>query len=318
MAKGWRERAVGTWRHDALGVWMFVWCYAPMVAALALFHRYPNVGTFFLAMAVVAFRMNALFVVTHESWHFNVFRSRAANQWLGAALASYPIVMPYFKDRTTHWDHHRYVGTPRDPDAWAWDYKDGEQRKLARDLLAVASGTPYLIRIARIIVGRPAPGQGRPGSAITKGEIARIILVHLVILGIFWRTIGAVWYVPLWLFPGLALFPVVTIVREFLEHRRGAIIIYPRANVLERFLLGCFNFHLHGYHHAFASAPWFTLPDMDERARRRVKEMVTLESYFGELVAYARGRSPAFRGREDETEVRDAGDQSIDERKDED
>lgn len=315
MAKSWRERAVGTWVHDLLGAWMFVWCYAPIVGVLVAFHRYPNVGTFILALGVIAFRMNALFVVAHESWHFNVFRSRRLNEWAGAGLASYVIVKPYFKDRAGHWNHHRFVGTSRDPDAVSWDYKDAERRRLARDWILMATGASNLARVLRVLLRRPAPSAGGGGPTIGRAEIVRLAVVQLVIAVLFWRTVGIVWYVPLWLFPSLALAPAVTFLREFLEHRRGAIIIYPRANPLERFLFGCFNFHLHGYHHAFASAPWFVLPVVGERARRKVPSMVAIDSYLGELVAYAAGRSPAFSAPASDVGVeRDAGDRSLGER----
>lgn len=293
----WRERMVGTVAHDLAGIWMLVWSYLPAVGAIWLFHLRPSALTLLFAMIVVGVRMNALFVVVHESWHFNLVRSRKLNEWLGGALACYPIVMPYFQDRNTHWNHHRHVGTHQDPDAWAWDWPDERPEAFWRALLHVASGLSYAQRIVRILLGRPAPPPppGRPprpqleGAAV-RGEVLRLAVVHLVILGIFWTTIGAVWYFPLWLFPGLAIFPAWVMLREFLEHRNGALIVY-RSNPIERFLLGCFNFHLHAYHHAFASAPWFTLPVMRERAHARVPEIVYLPSYFGELLAFARGRS---------------------------
>jgi fatty acid desaturase len=277
------------------------------------------VWTFLLAFVLIPFRMNALFVVTHEAWHFNVFRSRKANEWLGAGLAAYPIVMPFFKDRDTHWNHHRHVGTSRDPDAWAWNFDDHERGRLLRECLLVGSGLSYAVRILRVLAGRPAVATAttgtRPQSAITKGEILRLALVHLTILAIFWKTVGAIWYVPLWLFPGLATFPMVGMIREFLEHRRGALITYRRATLFERFTLGCFNFHLHAYHHAFASAPWFTLPEpyVAERAKKRHK-IVDLPSYYGEWFAYLRGKSPKFSGPADDAPEREAGDQPLEER----
>lgn len=291
-----RERVVGTPLHDLLGVFMLAWSYAPAVAALWLFSRERSVATFVLAFVVVSFRMNALFIVVHESWHFNLFRSRKANEWLGSTLASYPIVMPYFQDRNTHWNHHRFVGTLKDPDAWAWDFPD-DRRVFLREIGKVASGASYLERIWRVALGRPAPPPpaDRPPrpmleGGVAKKEIVRLAAVHAAILGIFAVTVGWVWYFPLWLAPGLSLFPAVGMLREFLEHRRGALIVY-RAGWTERFLLGCFNFHLHAYHHVHASAPWFTLPSMRERCERKVPGIVYLESYFLELGRYLRGTS---------------------------
>jgi|GEM_PF-6634429 len=295
--KTFRERLVGTLAHDLLGVWMLAWCYAPIVAALWAFHHYRSVPTFLLAVLVVGFRMNGLFVLVHESWHFNMFRSRKWNEWIGSALGSYPIVMPYFQDRNTHWNHHRYVGTLRDPDAWAWDFGDTQKKVFYREMFRVVSGLAYAERILRIVLRRPAPPPpaDRPPrpvleGAMAKKEILRLAVVHGVIFLVFAKTLGWFWYFPLWLYPGLALFPAVTMLREFLEHRRGALIVYETGPI-ERFLLGCFNFHLHAYHHAHASAPWFTLPDMRERAHKKAPGIVYLPSYFGELLRYLRGTS---------------------------
>lgn len=297
----WRERCVGTIAHDVAGLWMIGWSYVPVVAVLALFHRWPTIVTFLFALLVIGFRMNALFVVVHESWHYNLFRSRKLNEWVGAALAGYPIVMPYFHDRTGHWDHHRYVGTVKDPDAWAWNWTDQERGVFVRDLLALATGASYGLRIVRLLARMPPPppSVGRPAKvslqgAAARSEVPRIVAVHAVILAIFWSTIGWYWYFPLWAFPALSLFPAIAMLREFLEHRRGALIVY-RTGAVERFLLGCFNFHLHAYHHAFASAAWFTLsvPAVRERSTRRFPDIVFLRSYFLELVAYFRGSSVA-------------------------
>ncbi len=310
-----RERAVGTPLHDLLGVWMIVWSYAPAVAALWLFGRHPSVVTFLFALAMVTVRMNALFVVVHESWHYNLFRSRRVNEIIGAVFASWPCVMPYDHSRTSHWNHHRYVGTARDPDAYAWKWDDDERGAFLWQLFLTATGLAYVVRLARLALGI-APPPGRPGlaprPAVSRAtairEIPRLAAVHLVILAIFWKTIGVYWYFPLWFFPALSLFPALTGLREFLEHRRGALIVY-RAWPHERFVFGCFNFHLHAFHHAYAAAPWFTLPSVGERALRKAPNIVSLGSYLGELFAYFAGRSrvPA-RALSVDAEPRAAGD----------
>lgn len=316
-----RDPFVGTLVHDLLGIWMLAWSYAPAIAALWAFHRWPSPLTFVLAFVMVSVRMNAIFVVVHESWHFNQFRSRKVNEWLGAALASYPIMMPYFQDRNTHWNHHRFVGTKRDPDAWAWDWSDERRGGFIREFFFVASGLSYALRIARLVLRIPAPqasdGPPRPtlGGKMALMEISRLALVHAGILAIFWKTIGWYWYFPLWLYPGISLFPAFGMLREFLEHRRGALIVYE-AGPLERFFFGCFNFHLHAYHHAYAAAPWFTLGSMRERALKKTPNVVFLKSYVREFVHYLRGTStvPFGAGAISDDETLPAGDTPLGQR----
>jgi fatty acid desaturase len=315
----WRERLVGTPLHDLLGVWMLVWSLAPTVAVIAAFHRWPSVWSFLGAVVFSGVRMNALFVAAHEAYHYNLFRSRKLNVWVGGALASYSVMMPFFHNQKTHWDHHRYVGTARDPDSPAWDWPHHQRGLFVRELLLLATGLSYVDRIVRIVFGLPraasATRKARPmlEGEMKRREIARLIVVQLGVLALFSVTIGPQWYVPLWLFPAMSVFPAWFTVREMLEHRRGAIIVY-RAGMLERFLLGCFNFHLHAYHHAHASAAWFTLPIMKEKAHAKLDGIVYLDSYFAELVAYLRGRSEVPSRMLERTEALPAGDAPLDER----
>jgi fatty acid desaturase len=319
-ARHWRERMTGTPLHDALGVWMLVWSYAPVVAAIWAFHRWPSPGTFVLAMVTSGVRMNALFVAAHEAYHYNLFRSRKLNVWIGGALASYSVMMPFFHNRTIHWDHHRYVGTQRDPDSPAWDWPEHQRWLFAREMLMLGTGLSYVDRIARIILGIPRPEASGTRKArpmlqgdLKRQEIKRLVATQLAILGVFTVTVGPQWYVPLWLFPAISIFPAWATLREMLEHRRGAIIVY-RAGPIERFLLGCFNFHLHAYHHAHASAPWFTLPMMRDKAHAKLDGIVYLDSYFAELFAYLRGRSVVPSRGVEPSEAMPAGDAPLDER----
>ncbi|MEZ4260262.1 MAG: fatty acid desaturase [Polyangiaceae bacterium] len=319
-ARHWRERMTGTPLHDALGVWMLVWSYAPIVAAIWVFDRWPSVGTLLLAIVITGVRMNALFVAAHEAYHYNLFRSRKLNVWVGGALASYAVMMPFFHSRTSHWDHHRYVGTDRDPDAPAWDWSAHERWRFAREMLMLATGLSYVERVARLVLGVPrveTNGARRarpmPEGDLKTQEIKRLVAAQLAVLGVFTVTIGPMWYVPLWLLPSVSIFRAWVSLREMLEHRRGAIIVY-RAGLIERFLLGCFNFHLHAYHHAHASAPWFTLPALKEKAHAKLDGIVYLDSYFAELYAYMRGRSVVPSRGVEPAEAMAAGDVPLDER----
>ena len=315
-----RERIVGTWLHDLLGGWVVFACYAPIVLSLGVFAHARTPATFAFAFVVVGFRMNALFVLVHESWHYNLFRSRRVNEWIGGALGSYPIVAPYFQDRTSHWNHHRYVGTLRDPNSWAWDFPDGDRRVFLRELLRIGSGVAFAERILRLVLRRPAPPPppDRPPRPVLEGdmakrEIKRLALVHVVILGLFTVTIGWPWYFLLWLLPAVTLYPAVALVRELLEHRRGALIVYE-TGPLERFLFGCFNFHLHAFHHAHASAPWFVLPELRAIATRKQPGIVFLRSYVVELARYLRGTSTVPHRAPSGAEPMPAGDVPLDAR----
>jgi len=290
------ERCKGTFFHDLLGAWAIAWTYLPMLAALALFARWPALWSFALAFVMISVRQNALFVVAHESWHLTLFRSRRASELAGAWLASYPLLMPNGPTREGHLEHHRRVGTLEDPDRYAWNWGLEERAAWARHLLAVASGVPFLVRAGRALLGLPAPAgesarRMRPSHNLAgdRRELLGLGVVQLTLLGLFAVTIGWYWYFALWLLPAISLHLVVDEMRQFLEHRNGRILVYE-ASPLGRFILGAFNFHLHAVHHVFASEPWFCLPALKERALGKRSDIVRLKGYFGELVAYLRGR----------------------------
>src|SRR5450432_2077054 len=95
--------------------------------------------------------------------------------------------------------------------------------------------------------------------------------------------------------------PVFTIgvfldeMRNFLEHRNGEVRIF-RSNVLERVVLGPYNFHLHGLHHEEASEPWFSLPDIEARVLAHNPEIKVHGTYAAELVVYLRGPVTSVQG----------------------
>ena len=285
--------------HDILGAWMLLWTYGPIAAALWLFGSYPTALTFVLALVVVTARQHALFVVMHESWHYNVFRARKANELCGAFLCAYPLFAAYYVDRDNHWNHHRYVGTRSDPDGVLWNW-DGSQRIMFfRALLTMASGMAFAARICRILRRRPdiplpnpnvEVSELHPVANATKADWLGVATVQAIIFGIFATTLGWVWYFVLWVFPAVALYPTLGTLRGFLEHRNGRLLVY-HAGRTERFVFGAFNFHLHAYHHAIPSAPWFLLPNLGERALQRSPHIIFQGSYVCELVAYFLGRS---------------------------
>ncbi|CAN5924112.1 hypothetical protein BH11MYX4_BH11MYX4_25530 [soil metagenome] len=288
------HRLKGTWLHDALGVWTIVWSYGPIVLALWLFARWPSPWTFAAAFLMAVVRQNALFVVAHECFHGTLFRSRKVNAAVGAWVAAAPIVLPYAQSRRIHLDHHRRVGQDDDPSRYAWDFPTTERGRWLRYFGGVLTTVPFLVRALKMAMGKgPGPvtddRAGLEEGSGSKVDLLRVVVVHLVLLGLFTLTLGPIWYFVLWLLPAIGAHLVLDDLRQFLEHREGKLVIY-RAGAIERFVYGPFNFHLHAFHHAIASEPWFCVPASEERARVKAPHIVTLGSYTVEIVRYLRGR----------------------------
>lgn len=289
------HRLKGTWGHDLLGVWAVLWSYGPIIAALAVFARWPSVGTFALAFVTTTFRQNAIFVVAHECFHGTLFRNRRVNELVGAYVAASPILMPYAQSRRIHLDHHRRVGREDDPSRYAWDWPRPRRGHWLLYLAAMSTGVPFVVRALRSLRGRGTTAveqtterRGLETGENMKRDFIRVIVSHAAIFGLFTLTIGPLWYFALWLAPALGPHLVIDDMRQFLEHRDGGLVIY-RAGPIERFLWGPFNFHLHAFHHAIASEPWFCVPSIEARARAKEPNIRTLPSYTLEIVRYLRG-----------------------------
>lgn len=307
-------RFKGTWLHDVLGAWTIVWSYGPIIAATWAFARWPSAWTFALAFLVTVFRQNAIFVVAHECFHGTLFRNRKVNAVIGAYVAAAPIVMPYSQSRRIHLDHHRHVGENDDPSRYAWDWPTEKRGAWLLYYAGLCTTLPFAVRAVKTVLGKHAPTattitserRGLEAASESKVDLARVAIVHLALLGLYTVTIGPIWYFTLWLLPAIGPHMVLDDLRQFLEHREGRLVIY-RAGPIERFLFGPFNFHLHAFHHAIASEPWFCVPSIEERARAKAPGIHTLGSYTGEIIRYVRGRglaAPAIRA---SAEAADAG-----------
>lgn len=285
--------------HDLLGTWTLLWAYGPILLALASFGAVKSVWTYLLAFAIVGGRMHAVSILAHETWHGTLFRSRRANERIGAFLLSFPVGSRFAPMREKHFEHHRTVGTLQDPDRYYWGWKLSDRPEFVGQVLLSMTGLRYIVHALRALLGiwpQPRSPEERPRSPVysvnvsAKWELLAILWVQLLILASFAATLGWVWYFALWILPLISLAFVLGEVRQFLEHARGGRLMVYRAGPLERFFLGCFNFHLHGFHHAFASEPWFRLPHLEAAACRKEPGILFSSSYLRELLQYLRGR----------------------------
>ena len=267
-----------SWVRDLLGTWTIVWTVAQIIAVLAVFAAYPNVWTFVLAFVIVGVRQHSLILLGHETWHHSLFRSRRVNQWVGAWICAYPLIVRRDALRRRHLEHHRTVGRGNDPDRYYWLYRTDESWAFFRQLLSVLSGLFFVSFVVggvlRNLLGLPAPSadapdgsrqpfpHDAPNGTTDRREALFIGVAQLVLLLAFAVTIGWPWYFALWLVPVVTLFPFLNLFRAWAEHRNGGLTVY-RAGPVERFLLVPHNFHLHAYHHLFPTEPRYRLPALE-------------------------------------------------------
>ena len=292
--------------RDLLGTWAVAWTVAQIIAVIAIFAAYPNAWTFFLAFLIVGIRQHSLILLSHETWHHSLFHSRRVNQWVGAWICAYPLMVRRDALRRRHLNHHQSVGRGNDPDRHYWMYTTDERWPLFRRCLYILSGLFFVSFVAggflRSLLGLPTPPNDAPDgvrqpfphdppSATTnKRETLLIGVAQLSLLLAFTATIGWPWYFALWLGPVVTIFPFLNQFRAWAEHRNGRLLVY-RAGLVERFLLAPYNFHLHAYHHLYPAEPWYRLPTLKLRIEEQHADVIEYGSYVGEFLAFMRGRN---------------------------
>lgn len=93
-----------------LGDWLII------AAAFAAYEWIPHWTGLLLAIVVIGNRQHALGLMGHEGVHYLLHRHPRINDWLAGALALWPIGNGVDSYRSFHFDHHRYLGTDRDPE----------------------------------------------------------------------------------------------------------------------------------------------------------------------------------------------------------
>jgi fatty acid desaturase len=99
-----------------LGLLLCDWAIIALAFAAAAHFDHPAV--YVLAWFVLGTRQHALGVLGHEGTHRLIHESQRINHWIARAFCFWPIFMPYDAYSRWHIDHHRHMGTEKDPEDW--------------------------------------------------------------------------------------------------------------------------------------------------------------------------------------------------------
>ena len=176
-----------------------------------------SIAQLLLGAAAFGYLHHYLSLFLHEAAHYNLWRSRAANDRLANLFVGLPQCYAVAGYRGRHFDHHRHLGMPEDPEnyyfhALSW-----------RLLLWIASGAKTAAAVGRRVMPAPGPRPaGKPGAAAglnpvaLGGVVAHAAIVGAALLNGAWVLAGA------WTFGFLIAWPLFSTVREILEHRDAA------------------------------------------------------------------------------------------------
>lgn len=247
-----------TQRSDARAWWAFAMNWGLIAAAFGMAIAWPNPLTIVLAVLLIAGRQLGLGIIVHDCAHHALFASRTLNERVGQWLAGNPMNTSLAKYRSYHLKHHRFAGTPQDPDIiFVHAYpitRDSLKRKFARDLTG-RTGFRDLMRELRQF--RFAAQW--PWLAFHVGLFTALTLA------------GGWWAYGLWWVAQLFVYPAIVRLRQIGEHGVAAerSDLDPRRNTSttvarwwERLFVAPNHVHYHLEHHLAAGVPPYRLAAM--------------------------------------------------------
>lgn len=243
---------------DARGWWVVAVNWGIIAGAFALAIAWPNPLTIVLGVLLIAARQLGLGIIVHDCAHHALFATRRTNERVGQWLAGHPMNQSVAKYRSYHLKHHRFAGTPQDPDiGFVTAYpvtRASLRRKFVRDVTG-RTGVRDLIATVR----RFDPATQWPWLAFHAGLFAVLAMA------------GGWWAYGLWWAAQLFLYPAIVRLRQIGEHgvaeARGD--LDPRRNTSttvarwwERLFVAPNHVHYHLEHHLAAGVPPYRLAAM--------------------------------------------------------
>jgi len=269
MSRLWRRGAAFEWPTLALIAACYLgWALATTLLAAA----WLPAGILATALTIALFAS-----LQHETIHGHPFRDRRLNAAL--VFPSLTLLIPYFRFRDTHLDHH-LDSILTDP------YDDPESNYLDPAVWArLPRAAQAILAVNNTLAGRLTLGVLVAQVAFVRGDLRlaragdrRVIrgwLWHIpALLPVIW-WLGTVAAMPVWAYllaayTGLSLVKI----RTFLEHQAHArargrtVIIEDRGPLAFLFL----NNNLHVVHHMHPRVAWYRLPALYDANRGRYRD----------------------------------------------
>jgi fatty acid desaturase len=256
--------------------------YLVILVVVALCVHFKSYFAYAIALPVLGGRYVALGIAMHDAVHYRLFKNRRVNDFVGSVLVGAPILMSMRDYRAVHLDHHRYLGSDRDPElpmrkAFA---SPRDRRALVVFSLLGIAGVSFMATMNRAW-RRWASLAVLPAVAVLDWAVPSVgrPLIFCWLVPIFVWAHGANILRAYW-----EHFPVVSQAPLSAEERA-----YTARNVIvswvKHHLVMPHNIGYHLDHHLFPSVPMFRLPDLHRalslNPRHRPHDFVT----FREAVA---------------------------------
>lgn len=225
-------RAFKPFRRGLTPRWWRVWAdvgggylglAAIMLALAALEAAHPRLTWLWVALGAIAFGYVIAYIQLffHEAVHFNVAPGRKLNDALANLFLGVMVGTDVRMYRKVHFDHHRYLGTPRDSERSYFEPLD--LRFVLEGLLGIKMFRVLTHRKERIDARQEAAVAAEAGPPVTRGRRLGMLaaggLANLAVMVVaaargHWAIVVA------WPLGMISVHPLVNALRQLVEHRR--------------------------------------------------------------------------------------------------
>lgn len=242
-------------KSDLKALASFLWTWGLIAGAFAMAIVWTNPLTILLGIIILGGRQLALGVMNHDCAHHAFFKSPKVDEFVGHYLCGAPMNTSLHAYRAYHLKHHKYAGTPDDPDiGFVKNYpvsKESLRRKFVRDLTGRTGFRDTMRKIRNFRLSNNWPW----------------LTFHVLLLATL-TLAGAPWAYLMWWAAELTLYPAIVRLRQIGEHgtAKDRSNLEPRLNTgttvapfWQRVFIAPNDVNYHLEHHMFASIPPYNL-----------------------------------------------------------
>lgn len=221
------------------------------------------------ATMLIAARMHAIIVLSHDAAHYLIARNKKYND----AIAEYCITLPLFASlkryRTLHFAHHKHLWTDKDPEVlFHRTYEEFQfpltKGKMFKILLFDTLGVHFAMYTWRKISQKAFWKQSYYSFRLD------YFLYYLLLFYVLFHMDLFVCYLQFWIIPYITWYQVIWRIRVISEHNAVPEDVLSgtrttRANIIDHLFFGPNNANYHAEHHLYPSVPFFNLPKLHTR-----------------------------------------------------
>jgi fatty acid desaturase len=276
--------------------------------ALAAWHPFIFVIP---ALIILGGRHLALAILMHDASHYSLFKTRRLNDWIGSWVCAYPTWQDLKRYRKHHMQHHRFAGSPEDPDLDLIENFPVTRASLVRKLVRDLAGLSGLRRVYGLLLMefgfveftvsatlKPAPTMPLSWRFPLAWKNLRGMLITNLVLFAVLALLGKPWLYALWVLSYLTTFSAMVRIRSIAEHACTEMDLDPLkntrttyANPLARVTVAPHRVNYHLEHHILMTVPYFKLPKFHQMLKERgALEGAYVAEGYGEVLRIASSR----------------------------